>query len=102
MLVAVSAALESLFRWGDVWRDKRGAAELLKIEGWRFFELTGSYRGRTHRDAFPDFADAVVRLVEHEIGDYLAAAVPRMADTSDGRTKPETVQEQVPPRSRRA
>ena len=37
LLVAVAAALEALFHWGDVWREKRSAGELLKIEGWRFF-----------------------------------------------------------------
>jgi hypothetical protein len=76
LLVAVAAALESLFGWGDIWREKRAAGELLKLEGWRFFQLTDRYRGMTHAEAFPDFVEAVDRLIEHEIGEYLAAAVP--------------------------
>lgn len=83
LLVAFAAALESLFRWGEVWREKRAAGEMLKIEGWRFFQLIGPYRGRTHAEAFPDFAEAVGRLVEHEIGDYLVATTPRAAGGSE-------------------
>jgi len=77
LLVAIAAAAESLFRSGEVWREKRAAGELLKIDGWRFLQLLGPYRGKTHAEAFPDFAESVERLIEHEIGDYLAAAIPR-------------------------
>ncbi len=52
------------------------AAELLKIEGFRYFQQTGAYRGKTHADAFPDFADAVEAMIEHEIKDYIVAVQP--------------------------
>jgi hypothetical protein len=86
LLVAIAAAFESLLRPGDVWREKRAASELLTIQGWRFFELLGSYEGKSHKDAFPEFAKTVGRLVEHEIGKYLAAAVPSSTNGLDGDT----------------
>jgi Protein of unknown function (DUF4231) len=87
LLVAIAAAFDSLLRPGDVWREKRAAGELLKIEGWRFFQLLGSYRGKSHKEAFPEFAETVERLIEHEIGEYLAAAVPRSKNGHDGDTE---------------
>jgi hypothetical protein len=87
LLVAIAAAFESLLRPGDVWREKRAAGELLKIEGWRFFQLLGSYRGKSHKEAFPEFAETVERLIEHEIGEYLAAAAPRLTNGLEGDTE---------------
>jgi hypothetical protein len=83
LAVAIAAALESLYRWGDIWREKRAAGERLKVEGWRFLHLTGPYRGRTHAEAFPEFAETVERFIELEIGDYLAAAIPRGTGEQD-------------------
>ena len=83
LAVAVAAALESLYRWGDIWREKRAAGELLKAEGQRFLHLIGRYRGRTHAQAFPEFAETVERFIEQEIGDYLAAAIPRATSDKD-------------------
>jgi uncharacterized protein DUF4231 len=77
LAVAIAAALETLYRWGDIWREKRAAGERLKVEGWRFLHLTGPYLGRTHTEAFSEFAETVERFIEAEIGDYLAAAIPR-------------------------
>ena len=46
---------------------KRKAAELLKIEGWRYFQLAGPYRKTTHKVAYPDFAATVEVMIEREI-----------------------------------
>ena len=35
-VVAGSAAWEGVANYGDTWREKRRAAELLKVEGWQF------------------------------------------------------------------
>lgn len=71
LLIAGSAGVEEIFRFGDIWREKRAAAELIKIEGFRYFQLTGAYRDKTHESAYADFAAAVEGLIEHEIKDYL-------------------------------
>jgi hypothetical protein len=44
LLVALSAAVEQFFNYGERWRHYRRMAELLKIEGWEFFHLSGHYR----------------------------------------------------------
>ena len=74
LLVAVCAGLEGLFGFGEIWREKRAAAEILKIQGWRFFQLIKPFAGKSHKEVFPDFADAVETMIEHEIKDYLVAA----------------------------
>ena len=79
LLVAICAALEGLFGFGEIWREKRAAAEILKVQGWRFFQLIKPYAGKTHKEAFPDFADSVETMIEHEIKDYLVAT---QGDTS--------------------
>jgi len=73
VFVAIAAGLESLFGFGEIWREKRAAAEMLKVQGWRFFQRIQPYAGKTHIDAYPDFADAVETMIEHEVKDYLLA-----------------------------
>jgi uncharacterized protein DUF4231 len=84
LLVAISAGLEGFFGYGEIWREKRAAAEILKVQGWRFFNLIRPYAGKTHREAFPDFADAVETMIEHEVKDYLVAT---QGDVSSQSTK---------------
>lgn len=77
LMIAISAGLEEIFRFGEIWREKRAAAEHLKIEGWRFFQLIGPYDGKTHKEAYSEFAVAVEMLIEREIRDYLTAVQPK-------------------------
>ena len=72
LLVAICAGLEGLFGFGEIWREKRAAAEILKVQGWRFFQLIKPFAGMTHRTG-SDFADAVEAMIEHEVKDYLVA-----------------------------
>ena len=46
LVVAVSAAVEGFFRFGDRWRHYRSLVEELKSEGWDFHELSGALPGR--------------------------------------------------------
>ena len=72
-IVAGSAAWEGVANYGDIWREKRRAAELLKVEGWQFLQLTGPYEQDTeHKTAFPRFAGAVEAMIAKEVGEYLA------------------------------
>jgi hypothetical protein len=50
LVVAVSAAVEGFFRFGERWRHYRSLVEELKSEGWNFYELSGPYRagGASH------------------------------------------------------
>ena len=77
LVVAACAGLESLFGWGDIWREKRMAAELIKSEGFCFMQLTGTYaQFKTHQDAYKLFAQSVEDLIRHEIKDYIVAVSP--------------------------
>lgn len=77
-VVAVSAGLESLLGYGDIWREKRAAAELIKSEGFSFFQLSGNYaQFKSHQDAYQLFAKNVEDLIRSEIKDYIIAVSPK-------------------------
>lgn len=87
LVVAVSAAVEGFFRFGERWRHYRSLVEELKFEGWDFYELTGPYRadGATHETAFPVFVDRVNDVLRRETQAYIAEiASPQASAPSDG------------------
>jgi len=68
LIVAVSAAIEEFFHFGERWRHFRRTAELLKGEGWSFFQLTGTYQKyASHADAYPVFAGRVEEAFQNEL-----------------------------------
>ena len=73
LIVGVSAAVESLFRFGDRWRHYRSTVEQMKEEGWAFYELSDPYgtSGGTHESAFPTFATRVDALLRRETQSYI-------------------------------
>lgn len=78
LLIAICAGLDSLFGYGDIWREKRIAAEMIKSEGFSFLELTGKYATfKTHKDAYQAFASNVEDLILKEIKEYIVAVSPK-------------------------
>lgn len=76
LLVAVSAALEEFFRYGERWRHFRQTVEWLKIEGWRFFQLSDPYRKySSHGAAYPVFADRVEDIIRRDVNVYVSEIV---------------------------
>ena len=76
LLVAISAALEEFFRYGERWRHFRQTVEWLKIEGWRFFQLSDPYlKYKTHTDAYIDFADRVEDIIRRDVNVYISELV---------------------------
>jgi len=74
LVVAICAGIDTLYNFGDVWREKRTAAELIKSEGFSFFALTDHYSEfKTHQDAYKLFADNVEKLIRSEIKEYIVA-----------------------------
>lgn len=72
LLVAISAAVEEFFRYGERWRHYRRTAEMLKTEGWQFFQLTGHYRRyHTHAAAYPAFAGRVEDILQQDVDAYI-------------------------------
>jgi hypothetical protein len=76
LLVAISAALEEFFRYGERWRHYRQTVEWLKIEGWRFFQLSDPYRRyKTHAEAYPSFANRTEDLIRQDVNVYVSEIV---------------------------
>jgi Protein of unknown function (DUF4231) len=73
LLVAISAALEGFLRYGEQWRHYRLKVELLKSEGWLFFQLSGSRYSdfKSHAEAYPRFAHRVEKWNRVEVGEYI-------------------------------
>ena len=76
LVIAICAGLESLFAFGDIWREKRNAAELIKSEGFSFLERIGKYQGKTHAEGYETFAASVEDLILAEIREYVVAVSP--------------------------
>jgi len=73
LVVAVSAAVEQFFHFGDRWRNYRRTAERLKAEGWLYLQLSGPYAATraTHGAAYPAFALRVEELIQADVDAYL-------------------------------
>jgi hypothetical protein len=76
-IVAICAGIESLFNFGDIWREKRDVCELIKSEGFNFFQLSGDYTGKSRKDAYLLFASKVEELIRVEIKGYIRAITPK-------------------------
>lgn len=76
LIVALSAAIEEFMKFGDRWRNYRRTAELLKVEGWQFFQLSGPYRRReSHSHAYPKFAARVEEIIQRDVQIYISDIV---------------------------
>mgnify|MGYP002777038767 CR=1 FL=1 len=72
-VVAVSAAVEEFFGYGEKYRSYRNTAEGLKIEGWQFFQMAGLYRQfDTHSDAYTIFADRVEQYIQQDLQGFIS------------------------------
>ena len=84
LLVAVSGALEEFFRYGERWRHYRQTVEWLKIEGWRFFQLSDPYRKfTTHAEAYSDFAGRVEDVIRRDVNVYVSEIVRTKEEKED-------------------
>lgn len=76
VVVAMASAVEEFFHYGERWRHYRNTVELLKIEGWQFFQLSGPYRRRdSHAHAYPKFAARVEDIISYEVQAYISRVV---------------------------
>ena len=77
LLVALAVAVEELMRFGERFRHYRRAVELLKSEGWQFFQLTGRYRRHeTHQSAYRSFAGRVEGIIQPSVDVYVTQVLP--------------------------
>jgi hypothetical protein len=76
LLVAISVAVEEFFHYGERWRHYRQTVEILKSEGWAFFQLAGPYqRYQNQAEAFARFADRVEQINRQEVQLYISQIV---------------------------
>lgn len=71
LVVAVSAAVEGFFQFGQRWRNFRATAERLKTEGWLYLQSAGPYAAGSRDDAFPRFASRVEELIQKDVTVYI-------------------------------
>jgi hypothetical protein len=89
LLVALSAAMEGFFKFGDRWRHYRRTAEALKSEGWQFIELSGNYRSSPNlQSAYKSFVQRTERLLQQDVDSYIAqVAAPSPAEGEEDESK---------------
>ena len=80
--VALLAAVEEFFHFGNSWRHYRRTAETLKSTGWRFLLLTGPYRHfASHAAAYPSFTERIEDILDDDVEQYLGRiAVEQRSD----------------------
>lgn len=72
LLVAVCAAVEGFFQFGQRWRGYRSTVERLKMEGWLYLEQAGPYAASSsHGETFAAFAARVEELINTDVDVYL-------------------------------
>jgi len=87
LLVAISLAVEGVFNYGERWRHYRKTVELLKIEGWQFFQLSGPYQQfDCHEEAYTVFAGRVEEDIKSEVQDYITKVVQEKDEDKGGRS----------------
>jgi hypothetical protein len=72
LVVAVSAAVEGFFQFGQRWRNYRGTVERLKMEGWLYLQGAGPYAGASESESYGAFAARVEELIKTDVDVYLA------------------------------
>lgn len=73
LTVAISAAVEEFFQYGQSFTRYRNTAEGMKIEGWSFFQLSGPYEdASSHQAAYKTFAAHVENIIKKDVEGYNA------------------------------
>jgi hypothetical protein len=87
LIVALSAAIEQFFNYGERWRHYRRMVETLKIEGWLFFQLSGHYhRYKSHARAYHLFAARTEEINHRDVQAYITGVVQERADDKEETT----------------
>lgn len=86
LLVALSAAVEEFFHYGERWRGYRRTVEWLKTEGWEFFQLSGPYRRhRSHLEAYRAFAARVEDVIQRDVESYITEVAREKEEEREAR-----------------
>ena len=73
LLIAMSAALEEFFHYGERWRHYRRTVETLKTEGWHLFQLSGPFdQYKSYAEAYPVFAARIEEILQQDVGTFVS------------------------------
>jgi hypothetical protein len=86
-IVAISAAVEEFFHYGERWYHYRRTVESLKTYGWQFSQLSGKYAKFTnHKDAFMTFANQVEEVIQRDVEVYVTQVAKPDDEANQGTT----------------
>jgi hypothetical protein len=86
-VVAMSAAVEEFFHYGERWRHYRNTVELLKSEGWHFFQRIGQYRDfPSDAEACQAFATQVEQIIRLDVEKYITEVVRAQGNGEENRS----------------
>ena len=105
--VAISAAVEELFQYGERYRHYRVAAEELKMQGWRFLQLSGPYEEESHQVgdtphtiSYPIFAERVEEIIKGDLTRFVGRVGDKQnqqrRQPSEGQSKEGVVTQEFP------
>jgi Protein of unknown function (DUF4231) len=85
LVIAISAAVEEFFHYGEKWRHYRRNVEELKMEGWLFLQLSGRYQRHhsEHATAFPLFAGRVESILKRDVATYITDVVAEKGEEKE-------------------
>jgi hypothetical protein len=82
LMVAMSAALEGFFRYGERWRHYRRTVELLKAEGWQYLQQGGGYADfASHTASFPLFTGRVEEIIGSNVETFVTELARERKET---------------------
>ena len=86
LVVAVSAAVEEFFHFGERWRHYRRSVGQLKVEGWLFFQLSGPYSTFSdHAEAYSYFAERVEETMQSEMDKFISTVAKEEKKKTDAK-----------------
>lgn len=89
IIIALMAGLEAFFDPHDEYNRYRETAELMKIEGWSYFSLSGNYkRAASHETAYEKFNENVEEIIRREVKAFVASQAEK--DPSKDEPQPGT------------
>ena len=75
-IIAISTAVEEFNQYGKRWYSYRRSAELLKTNGWQFFQKSGQYRNhKSHSDSFQVFVEQVEAIVQRDVEIFVTEGI---------------------------
>lgn len=86
-IIAISAAVEEFYQFGNRWYSYRKSSELLKTNGWQFFQQSGQYKVyNSHQDAFPAFVEQIEAIVQRDVEIFVTEGI---RETKQGKSDTE-------------